>query len=35
MKPTQLLVSHEAFQIMAIRCDHSHVHEVLKGKVWM
>lgn len=34
MKPTQLLVSHEAFQIMAIRCDHSHVHEVLKGKVW-
>ena len=34
MKPTQLLVSHEAFQSLAMRCDGRHPHEALKGKVW-
>ena len=34
MKPTQLLVSHEAFQSLAVRCDGRHQHVSLKGKVW-
>lgn len=34
MKPTTLLVSHACLLALTVRCDGSHVHEVLKGKVW-
>lgn len=34
VKPTRLLISHEALMCLQVRCDHSHSHVKLTGKVW-
>ena len=34
VKPTRLLVSHQAFQLLCGRCDGGHSHERLTGQIW-
>ena len=34
VKPTRLLVSHESFVALRLRCPRNHTHVQLKGKVW-